>query len=456
MNLSSIVDEPKLTGRQECLKAVFESQNRAQIKGGAVAFMRYVSDEELRSPPRISEKPDKPSHFTSWVTHLFRLITSWTPVQERFILIVTAVETLVKEPLKGSNLHVQLLFTDLIDDVLRSDLNLIGLSVMDVLLSLTTHIQRAIHSGAPVVHSGGSTRNEPVTEKPMAQALLVQRLKDCIADLATHVYYSDQITDMISAIIYRIKQVAPVTQVAGQQNPTVASASTEDPKASSNETGSNSSRPFTRDKSDTTGFFASEAARQVGLEAVKDILDVAKSSRQYAAGSLLGNRNPVPVSVWKSTQYLQRDPSPKVRQAYMDALTTWAQLETEEKDASVIDFEADDCLAKITDTQEPAAASLRESLGQSYHSQRQQQLLMAPMFADGRRLSSGRTSSSAGGGERTKGRVKVEDLKQILEGKAQVQIHMGAKVAPPVDVARLLDGIGIGESGKPLAQPPYY
>lgn len=62
----------------DCVKTVFQSQNRAQARGGAEAFMRYVAEEEQRY---ISTQ--KPVTIEPWAAELFRLIISWTPVQVR-------------------------------------------------------------------------------------------------------------------------------------------------------------------------------------------------------------------------------------------------------------------------------------------------------------------------------------------------------------------------------------
>lgn len=60
----------------ECIRAIFQSQNRAQIRDGAVAFMRYVADEAERC-----SAADAVSGLQLWAATLFQLITSWTPVQ---------------------------------------------------------------------------------------------------------------------------------------------------------------------------------------------------------------------------------------------------------------------------------------------------------------------------------------------------------------------------------------
>lgn len=62
----------------DCLKTIFQSQNRVQARGGAVAFMRYLADEE----PRYVAA-GKITSLEQWAATLFHLITTWTPVHVR-------------------------------------------------------------------------------------------------------------------------------------------------------------------------------------------------------------------------------------------------------------------------------------------------------------------------------------------------------------------------------------
>ena len=54
---------------------------------------------------------------------LFEMSTEWTPVQDRFVVLVTLVEGLVRLPLSELDLRHHLLYARLIDHILRSDLN---------------------------------------------------------------------------------------------------------------------------------------------------------------------------------------------------------------------------------------------------------------------------------------------------------------------------------------------
>ncbi|KAK5165963.1 plasma membrane localization protein [Saxophila tyrrhenica] len=333
----------------DCLRAVFATENRQQIRAAASAVLRYLSG--IPSPKIPSKPSEKDFVSNSWATKLFEICTAWTPVQERFILIVTAVETLVRLPLKESDLQQHLLYTDIVGNILRSDLNLIGLSVMDVLLSLIQQILRVLQLNGPRVsgrssaaqlfssdeeikHPASPTSVQPENDLPSeARIRLTERLKHCISDLATHVYYTDQVSDMLAALLMRLK---PTPASAGHQNATVTAAAIEEPKAAVAEVASNVSLPAReRSNSAASAYFTFDTARQIALEAARDMLLVANSAQSIATGGVADSRNKVSFPVWEGTQWLLRDPTFAVRKAYIEALTTWLQLEMKPSDARV-------------------------------------------------------------------------------------------------------------------------
>lgn len=326
-----------------CLKAVFNTENRSQVRLATTAVLNYLSTLHLYySRPRTSksEKSSISPPTDSWMLKIFELCTTWTPVQDRFILLVTAVETMVRLPLKELDLRQHMLYAALIDAILRSDLNLIGLSVMDVLLGLIQQTLRVLLLSSPPSHSTSPTTSNGVDVKganstPSAELAsedrlrLLSSLKACIADLATHIYYTDQISDMIAAILIRLK---PTSASGGQPNPVVTAAAIEEPRLAVNEVASNVSLPSRGRPMSSSGFFSFDTARQVALEVVKDILKVANSSRTQYTGGSSDSRNPVHISIWEGTQWLLRDPSAAVRKAYAEALITWLELETSRND----------------------------------------------------------------------------------------------------------------------------
>ncbi|KAK3674666.1 plasma membrane localization protein [Recurvomyces mirabilis] len=327
----------------DCLKAVFTSENRAQTRSAAVALLDYLRDLQYYRRPQTLEKNTTDFKIDTWAVKAYEQCVAWTPVQDRFILLVTAVDTMIHLPLRERDLRQHQLLASLIDDTLRSDLNLIGLSVMDVLLGLIQQTLRILQyqdppgaASSPVTSSNDELKPTtsgasavPVGIASEARLQLIHSLKACIADLATHVYYTDQISDMISAILMRLK---PSPAPIGQQNPLVTALAIEEPKSAVNEVASNASIPHRERSNSTSGFFSFDTARQVALEAVRDIIKVANSSRAMNSSIVADSRNPVHISIWEGTQWLLRDPAPAVRMAYNDALITWLEHETKKSD----------------------------------------------------------------------------------------------------------------------------
>lgn len=362
-----LADEEVAVLALECLRAIFVTDNRPQIRTATTVILRYLAS--LTAQPSTTQ-PQRagggiPDFATdTWATKLFEMCTAWTAVQDRFILMVTTVETLVRAPLKESGLHQHLLYTALIDQVLSSELNLIGLSVMDVLLSLIQEILRVLqlsgphvpgrNSAAQVFSSDEDDRHPPATPDGPGQSLpdmpsearlrLTARLKNCIADLGTHVYYTDQITDMLAAILMRLKPNP--TTARGQQNPLAIAAAIEEPQSAVVETASNVSISARQrsSSSSASSFFSFDTARQIALEAVRDVLVVANHGgarpslptiQTSSPEGVADSRHKVPLAIWEGTQWLLRDPAPEVRRAYVDAITTWLRLETTKKDARI-------------------------------------------------------------------------------------------------------------------------
>lgn len=334
-----------------CLKQIFSvstGTSRAQVRLGTTLVLRYIASRER---PRLSTRPGSSENSAhNWATTLFETIARWTPVQDRFIIVITTVETLVRSPIVEAILEKQLILASLVDWLLRSDINLIGLSVMDVLLRLIQHTLLLLQLGSRELSSPPqppgadtlglyrdmatsfdptSSLTEPergrlpdtkeTAPSPVRKELL-SLLQKCISDLATHIYYTDQISDMLTAIMARLK---PSTT---SDVPTAAAA-INDPAAATRaiiESASLQEDPA------TDGFFSFATAQVVALKAVKDILRTANSRRISGGQSEVRSR--VGVQVWDGTQWLLKDDEPEVRTAYVDAIITWLRLETNKAD----------------------------------------------------------------------------------------------------------------------------
>ncbi|PQE21233.1 hypothetical protein CJF32_00006384 [Rutstroemia sp. NJR-2017a WRK4] len=322
----------------QCLKQIFVVNNRSQIHGATIAVLNFISDRVAQQESVIATGSNESCK--GWAPRVFDLIARWTPVQDRYVILVTAMDSLVRTAQVEATLTQQLVLATMVDYLLKSDINLIGLSVMDVLLGLIQQILIILqlgNVGGPHLQPDNrgddksgtiGSATAPVTAETVpvpteTRINLLARLQSCIGHLATHVYYADQISDMVSALLSRLK---PSPSISG----TVAAI--ENPAAAMNTIAS--AADLSEDSS-TDGFFSFDTAKIKALEAIKLILLVASHKTMTVAGSL--GRNRVPVKVWEGTQWLLRDSDGRVRKAYADALLTWLEKEVTKADQRVFE-----------------------------------------------------------------------------------------------------------------------
>lgn len=335
------------------LKQIFIANNRAQIRLATGAMLKFICTVPQRQPG--IRKSTRSVHNGSWATTLMEMCTRWAPVQDRFVMLVTVMETLVRSPIAEENMEQQLLLVSLVGWLLKSNINMIGLSVMDVLLGLVQHILLLLQLGGkgsnvlphhqqtdaidlfrgiedlidgPTSPSKGEMDGAKSGESSPSsnRQELLSRLHRCIGDLATHVYYSDQISDMITAILLRLKP-SPMSGI------TTAAAAIEDPQAAARAI---QASVHLQENPDTDEFFSFGTARVTALKAIKEVLTVANMKGTVSGGAAIG-RNRVGVQVWEGTQWLLRDEDRRVRRAYVDALLTWLRLEMSSNDLRVLE-----------------------------------------------------------------------------------------------------------------------
>jgi len=335
----------------ESLKQIFVANNRAQIRIATGAMLKFICTRVPYHRPSTS-KTSRSASTGTWATTLMEMVTRWAPVQDRFVILVTVMETLVRSPVAEENLEQQLLLVSLAGWLLRSDINMIGLSVMDVLLGLVQHILLLLQLGGKESNilphhqqtdaidlfkgtedlidgptSPSTAKNGEKTEESLPSSNrqeLLNRLQRCIGDLSTHVYYSDQISDMITSILLRLKP-SPMSGVA------TAAAAIENPEAAAKAILTSVNL---RENPETDAFFSFGTARVTALKAIKEVLTVANTKGTLSSGAAIG-RNRVGVQVWEGTQWLLRDEDRRVRRAYVDALLTWLKLEMSSNDLRV-------------------------------------------------------------------------------------------------------------------------
>ncbi|KAM0333584.1 hypothetical protein ACHAQA_002249 [Verticillium albo-atrum] len=299
----------------QCLKQIYVVPNQPQIHSATKALLKFIHDRVAQNETVISPG-EKPGSERGWAIQIFATAARWAPVQDRYIILVVAMDHLSRLPLTEENLQQHIVLTIMVSSLLQSDINLIGLSVMDVLIGFIRHMKRLMQ----LPGAGGLPRTDSEKEEPPQVAgdsteqrmELLERIQQCIGDLATHVYYADQISDMISAILLRLR---PSRSSSNNSSPPGEKAeATGNDDAASNHT-------------QLESYLSLSVGKTAALKAVKSILLVANPQTKIT-GNLNLSRNRVPIHVWEGTQWLLRDLDGHVRKAYVDVLVTWLDRET--------------------------------------------------------------------------------------------------------------------------------
>ncbi|CAI6094078.1 unnamed protein product [Clonostachys chloroleuca] len=314
----------------QCLKSIFVVPNRSQINAATSVLLRFILDRS-DAGYSVATLGSKGKNDNGWALTLYNVIARWAPVQDRYIILVVAIDTLIRTPATDARMEQQLVLVSIIGSLLRSDVNLIGLSIMDVLLGLVKQIRKLFRPSGSVnpTDSAADEKTESDTEPstPLPRKQLLERLEGCIGDLATHVYYADQITDMIAAIIARLK---PSRSSSTGSTPHGEKADGNEPLPAS------SAQDLTESQSTIDAYFSYSKGRLSGLSIIKAILLVANPSLKIS-GNVNLSRNRVPLDVWEGTHWFLRDPDGEVRKAYVEAFVTWLDRETTAADLRASD-----------------------------------------------------------------------------------------------------------------------
>lgn len=356
VDVDKIAEEDIGVLAMQCLKQIFIVPNRLQVHAATVAFLKFVEDRVNQDEEVV--RTSASGKDTGWAIKMILLVARWAPVADRYTILIAAMDTVAQKPLTEDSLRHHIVLMAMISALLRSDINLIGLSVMDILLQLISQIKKLVQMpgdpnsmrsehplpGQPDPRSPTTVKFAEKVDRVAAQRKdLLLRLQECIGDLATHVYYADQITDMISTILQKLKP--------SRSNSTSSST----PQGEKAENGAASAAG---DDPHLDSLFSLTVAKIAALRAIKSILLVA-NPRSKMTGNLALSRNRVPVRVWDGTQWLLRDPDGLVRKAYADAVVTWLDRETTRADSRARDETA---RATLKNREVPGASLVRRAV----------------------------------------------------------------------------------------------
>ncbi|XWW94078.1 hypothetical protein V2A60_002020 [Cordyceps javanica] len=318
----------------QCLKSIFVVPNRSQIHSATTALLRFITQRSAAGNIVITSDPASNTD-SGPAIQIFNIISRWAPVQDRYIILLVVLDTMVRATLKDDTLEQHIVYTAIIGSMLRSDLNLIGLSVMDVLHGLIRQMRKLfqLRTGSNRSASGSDDQlDNSHDSRNILRSNLLSRLESCIGDLAHHIYYADQVWDMITSILTRLKptnagstaSLPPVEKTTTLPNGEAPAAT---PEPISAETTQNSQNDQ---------YLSYTSGRASALRAIKAILLVANPQKKVT-GNMNLSRSRVPIQVWEETQWLLQDPNGSVRKAYVDALLIWLDRETVSQDCNADD-----------------------------------------------------------------------------------------------------------------------
>lgn len=337
----------------QCLKSIFEIPIRTQIYAATGELLKFILARAHQSETVLATNEKGFLHDRGWAVQIYSLVARWAPVQDRYTILVSALDTLTKLPIQEKNLDQHITLTSVIGSLLRSDVNLIGLSVMDVLWALVKHMNKLLqlsHEATgddSVLDEKNEADGEPGSLSKRKE--LLNCLENCLGDLATHVYYADQVSDMIAAVIIRLKPGK-----SSSTSPTPQGEKTDGQEPSTEQ----SATDLADSQSQFDAFLSQRRGRISALKVIKAMLLVA-TPRTKLAGNRSSSRNRVPMQVWEGTQWLLRDVDGLVRKAYVDAFMTWLDRETTSADSRAHHEALIHPRAPFKDSREPAASAQR-------------------------------------------------------------------------------------------------
>ncbi|RJE21124.1 hypothetical protein PHISCL_06529 [Aspergillus sclerotialis] len=316
-----------------CLERVVVSgSNRGQIRIATSVVLRFIlSKGPIRA--KEDEKAGEKGTTESWATSLIELIAKWCPVQVRFVILVAAMELLSEIHPTEKVLEKPFTIVYLIDWLVKSQVNMIGLSVMDVLLGLMRYISLLVEPENKGTTGNGASEkpDQTVNHAPVLSGQrkeLLSLLQICIGNLTTHIYYGDQVLDLVKAILSRFKSSATHEPIAEEPSGQSDTATARNPEVSNNG-------------------FSRAPAKVAALKSITNILIVANLRRPMAAAGV-ESRDRIGIDAWDGTQWLLRAPEREVRYAYADAFLSWLKFETNK------------CDLKFKDENEKRSGSMRK------------------------------------------------------------------------------------------------
>ncbi|CAG8603443.1 16287_t:CDS:10 [Acaulospora morrowiae] len=178
LSVTTISLEENTNLAYHCLKELFEKSDPSNVHYSLEPTFKFLDENDMWTP-------------SSFGISLVLMILSSLQQQCRHILASNITRQLETLPEGSISMQKKLTLVEMLSSILTNKLALVGLStleVLDVLLQLLL----------------GSLKNGEGNDNE-SKALISKKLIDCIGGLATHIYYENQICDIMEHIITHLR-----------------------------------------------------------------------------------------------------------------------------------------------------------------------------------------------------------------------------------------------------------
>lgn len=182
----SILEETLVEEAFSALRTLFNTSSLSQIVEATFELVKHCYT--VRAP-------------NSWGTSFLALCTTWIPVQLRF----TALSLLQKLDSLDLDFELQKHYASYVLALVSLDVNMIGLSISDIMQQLLTLQSKLFLTQAEKFESD---------EVRQLSSLYSQ----CICNLSTHIYYFDQVPDSVQEILFKIDTVFLLAPLSPSQS----------------------------------------------------------------------------------------------------------------------------------------------------------------------------------------------------------------------------------------------
>ncbi|CAI2182317.1 14376_t:CDS:10 [Funneliformis geosporum] len=265
-----------------CLEQLFNMSNASNLRYYLEPTFTILDENKFWWP-------------NSFGISLILVILSSIQQQYRHILVGDIIQRL--ESSGNSDVSKKITFIEMLTSILTSDLTLFGLSVLEVLDYLLSHLINSLKNDDIKfekidVDLNFKTDNTLTEKVKDLETIFIRRLIICIGSLATHVYYANQIGDIVERIVQHLK----------------LQSSTE------SQQGSNSNSSYMTDG------IPLSLLRKTLLKCLSMVVRTNKEAESKSSGKARGE---VPVEIFHNSIDLCADEDLSVRIAYAQVLSTF-------------------------------------------------------------------------------------------------------------------------------------